>query len=100
MGRSKPRKATQEIDDYLDSIQYEDIVLERIEKIYNNIFCAVAKIVINFYPDIDLTEKIELAVSTSTVSGAASITATGYVKISDTKYIPIEKTYLPERVLL
>jgi hypothetical protein len=98
MRSTKIDKATQEVYKYLDSLRYEDIINERVEKLHNRIFNGIAKAVCTLYSDIDITDRVELAVSTSTGGGAASIAVTGYVKISEGKYIPIEKTYKPGRV--
>jgi cephalosporin-C deacetylase-like acetyl esterase len=98
MTRNRFKDANREIDKYLDSLRYEDVVDYRADKLYDKIFKDIANIVIRFYNSLDLTDSMELSISTNTVGGSVSVNVTGYVKISEERCLHIEKTYLPKEV--
>ena len=96
MSKSKLSKAVKEVDRYLDSLPYNQVINERADRLYERIFHDIAGIALKYYEDLDVTANTELSVTTDTTGGAVRVLVTGYIKVSEGLYLQIEKVYLPK----
>jgi hypothetical protein len=96
MPSTRTMRVNEEIDKYLNSLPYRYVTNTRLDRLHSVMCESIGKIVMRHYENIDITNNFELSVCTNTIGGEILVTVTGYVKISEGYYLPIEKTYKKE----